>query len=157
MLEMSYPKTNKGPSSLWTRDSASYKSNLWMNKASKGNTIRRGVILVKFKERWKCWTQKNHSNIDELNALMSGWTTLKTIRGNMDDVNKGNSFIHKAYNMFNTKWRMKMKVNIHSWNVKRVADHRPKTLELFKTNEGYCTFCTSINLDKEIVLEWILK
>ena len=51
MLEMSYPKMNKGPSNLWTRDSASYKSNLWMNKASKGNTIHRGVILVKFKER----------------------------------------------------------------------------------------------------------
>ena len=50
MLEMSYPKTNKGLSSLWTRDSASYKSNLWTSKASKGNTIHRRVILVKFKE-----------------------------------------------------------------------------------------------------------
>ena len=36
MLETSYPKTNKGQSSLWMRDSASYKSNLWMNKASNG-------------------------------------------------------------------------------------------------------------------------
>ena len=50
MLEMSYPKMNKKLSSLWTRDNASYKSNLWMNKASKRNTIHRRVILRKHKE-----------------------------------------------------------------------------------------------------------
>ena len=32
----------------------------------------------------------------------------------MDDVDKGKSFIHKAHNMFNTKWRMKIESNIHS-------------------------------------------
>ena len=31
--------------------------------------------------------------MDELNAIMSGRTTLKTIRYNMDDVNKG-KFVH---------------------------------------------------------------
>ena len=36
---------------------------------------------------------KNYSNMDELNAFMSGRTTLKTIKNDMDDVNKGNSFI----------------------------------------------------------------
>ena len=40
--------------------------------------------------------------MDELNAFMSGQTTLKTIRYNMDDVNKGNLFMHKN-NMFNSK------------------------------------------------------
>ena len=45
--------------------------------------------------------------MDELNAFISGRTTLKTIGNNMDDVNKGNSFIHKTYNMFNKKWKWK--------------------------------------------------
>ena len=36
---------------------------------------------------------KNHSNMDELNAFKSGRTTLKNHKNNMDDVNKGNSFI----------------------------------------------------------------
>jgi len=38
-----------------------------------------------------------------------------------------------------------------------VDDHRPKTLMIFKANEGYCIYCTSINLEEKIVLKEILK
>ena len=34
-----------------------------------------------------------------------------------------------------------------------VDDHRPKTLMIFKANEGYCIYYASINLEKKIVLK----
>ena len=80
MLEMSYPKMNKKLSSLWTRDNASYKSNLWMNKANKRNTIYRRVIHGK--------------------QRMVKMLSMK-IYPNMDNVNKGNPFIQLGrYKMF---------------------------------------------------------
>ena len=44
------PKDEYKPSSLWTNNEASYKSNLWTNKAGKRNTIHKQVIPVEFKE-----------------------------------------------------------------------------------------------------------
>ena len=44
------PKMSKGPSSLWMKNNASYKSNIWTKKAGKGNSIHRQVTLVKYKE-----------------------------------------------------------------------------------------------------------
>ena len=46
--------------------------------------------------------------MDELNAFMSGRTTLENHKNNMDDVNKENSFIkHITCSTLNEKWKLK--------------------------------------------------